>query len=206
MARRSNQTSIGGIGSEFNDAPISSGAATGVDGSGSNLDSTADENGLRTVDAGAVGNTADSNDAGYGVNKDGTPAKKRGRKAGQKNGSAQTGSKVSVSGLEKTLIAIHSGIAGLLHDQSWNLSDEEAKAYSEAAANVARHYNATISPKVADWIVLIGVLGTLYGARLSPLIFRLLGKKGDKTPQPQEQEPASFNMNLPPIGGMPMRH
>lgn len=97
-------------------------------------------------------------------------------------------------------------MAGMLHDPAWNLSDEEAKTFAEASSNVARHYNTSLNPKVADWIVLIGVIAAMYGPRLLPLFMRLIGKKPpEQAPQP-EQESQAFAMNLPPIGAMSMRH
>jgi xanthosine utilization system XapX-like protein len=94
----------------------------------------------------------------------------------------------------------------MLHDPTWNLSEEEAKTFAEASTNVARHYNASMNPVVADWFVLIGVLGALYGPRLMPLVMRLIGKKPKEQKPIEEAPPAQFNVNLPNIGGMPMRH
>jgi hypothetical protein len=94
-----------------------------------------------------------------------------------------------------------------LSNPAWELSKEEARTIAESSANVARHYNATISPKVADWIVLGGVLATIYGSRLAPMVFARFSKKPQNknqqaTQSPQQTAQAPFDMPpLPTVGG-----
>lgn len=103
-------------------------------------------------------------------------------------------------------MAIHTGLAALLKTPAWNLEKDEARALSEATANVAAHYNATIDPKWADWFVLIGLVGTLYAPRVMATFGK---KKGQQTQAPETEVTGAdipFATNLPTIGGMPVTH
>lgn len=96
----------------------------------------------------------------------------------------------------------------MAHDPSWNLSKEEAKALSDAGAAVAQHYEVAVNPKTRDWLILLGVIGTLYGPRIAPMVFALFGKKKPMQKQMEKSE-SSVEMpfsNLPPIAGVPMTH
>jgi hypothetical protein len=97
-------------------------------------------------------------------------------------------------------------LAGFAHNPALELSKDEAKAIAEASTNVARHYNAVLDPKIADWVVLLGTLGAIYG----PRVFMLVGKKKPKAAQQQSEPLAPINheqaqqdaylSNLPTIG------
>ena len=52
------------------------------------------------------------------------------------------------------------------------LSDAEAEAYAAACIEVGKQYDIVVNPKVAAWLHLIGVTGTVYGTRLYAMHIR----------------------------------
>lgn len=88
----------------------------------------------------------------------------------------------------------------------WNIDEKEAQALAEASANVARHYNATLDPKWADIIVLIGLIGTMYAPRIMVTFMKPKAQKS-QAQQPVEKAPTDMSFsNLPNIPGVPMTH
>lgn len=216
MARRNNPTPPdSGIG-------VIDGAGGDVDGNGGieNAIGGDDSGGLRTVNPADIGgnpgsDAADSHGGGSGNDGKQYAGAKRGRKPGQKNGTgkaAQGNSTVSISGLEKSLIGIHTALAALTKSPEFNIDKDEARAIAEASANVARHYNATINPKMADWFALIGCLGAIYGPRFVAMVRNRKGGKRNAAPPAMTAEQntqageLAFNLNLPTIGGVPTQH
>lgn len=121
---------------------------------------------------------------------------------------------VSVSGVEKILLGIHSGIVAITKNPIWELQKDEAKALSDATAKVAAHYGAIVDPKTADILVLVGVVAGIYGPRV---LASFLGKKEpQKQPTPAnvqqirpdvvaQAQDMAFAGNLPSISGTAMQ-
>lgn len=83
------------------------------------------------------------------------------------------------------------------------IDTEESKLLSEGIVNVSKHYNTLIDAKTADWLVLLGVVATIYGPRIM-LLMRKPEKKAPtvqpvKTPE-NDLPVTPFYDNLPPIG------
>lgn len=111
--------------------------------------------------------------------------RKRGRKPGTKNSTQKAANPVTVTGLEKVLYAIHATAASALKAPELELDQTEARNLAEAVAEVQRHYNAVIDPKMMAWIGLFGVAGTIYGPRVAAMRIRKGMEKQMRALQPR---------------------
>lgn len=173
--------------SEYAGTTPSSGDAGGSGGDGLELVSVAslggDDNG-----GGGDGDGIDTDlyqrnaDGSVKRNADGSPRKKRGRKAG--SGSSGTTSKnpLSVSGIEALLFSTHAILSAALNTPELELEKIESQALAEATANVARHYPTSISAKTIDWCALATCLGLTYGPRVVLVRNRLAKERERKEP------------------------
>lgn len=175
--------------SEYAGTTPSGGDAGGSGGDGLELVSVAslggDDNG-----GGGDGDGIDTDlyqrnaDGSVKRNADGSPRKKRGRKAGSGSGSSGTTSKnpLSVSGIEALLFSTHAILSAALNTPELELEKIESQALAEATANVARHYPTSISAKTIDWCALATCLGLTYGSRVVLVRNRLAKERERKEP------------------------
>jgi hypothetical protein len=101
---------------------------------------------------GAAGTDPDSGIA----SRDGesAPKRKRGRPPGSGgSGSPQKKIPLNVSGVEKLLLGIYSGVATFTSNPEIELNEAQAKAYAGAIADVAKHYPdlPMVDPKWQAW-------------------------------------------------------
>lgn len=121
------------------------------------------------------------------INRDGTIAKKRGRKPGsaaqpQKINKAG----VSVSGLESLLLSIHNMAAVAIDSKAMQLSKEEATSLAEGIVGVTSYYNVAASQETLIWTNLIVALFAIYGPR-AVIVWN--EKTKDKKKAPKHQAP-----------------
>jgi hypothetical protein len=130
-------------------------------------------------DAGGGGDRADTGnrfdgyvrntDGSVKRNKDGSPRKKRGRKAGVSAiGSTKTSSKgaVNLGGVEAILLSIHEMAAAAMHTPELRLESDEANGMAKAIAEVAKHYPTKVDPKTLAWVNLIMAVSVVYFPRI----------------------------------------
>ena len=60
-------------------------------------------------------------------------------------------------------------IANRMKEEALALDSDESRQIAESAAEVARHYNVNVDPKVAAWIALAGTVGSIYGAKIAAI-------------------------------------
>lgn len=118
--------------------------------------------GTDDISSGSV-DPASGFDDGVTRNKDGSPRKKRGRKAGPNSAAKEKGA--SVDGIKSAIFSIHLILATTLKVPELALSQEESDAVARAIADVASHYPIAVDPKTMAWINLGMCLGTVYGTR-----------------------------------------
>lgn len=103
-------------------------------------------------------------------NKDGTPRRKRGRKAGSGNSQSprKTGAdlKGSIDTLSRTLAMLHLGVAGVTKTPELELDTAEADMLANATVNVLREFDITPDPKTEAIFGLIIAASTVYGPRV----------------------------------------
>lgn len=109
---------------------------------------------------------------------DGTPAKKRGRKPGQKNGETVEAVKAkpknkadnklatSVDMLAAQFQLLNTGIAFLTKFDDFALEDSEAKSMAIATANVMDQFDYVPDPKIAACMALVTTTSMIYGPRI----------------------------------------
>lgn len=158
------------------------GSARGSDGgnSGSGAKSGT-KNSAAVKPAELVGDTAayQTDENGNIIYKaDGTPAKKRGRKPGQKNGETVEAVKAkpknkadnklatSVDMLAAQFQLLNTGIAFLTKFDDFALEDSEAKSMAIATANVMDQFDYVPDPKIAACMALVTTTSMIYGPRI----------------------------------------
>lgn len=123
------------------------GASDGNSGSGGNFDVTAP----------------------YGRNKDGSPRKKRGRRAGvhypSGNGTATKAGIPAVDAIAGTLYGIHGAIAAIAKIPELELTEEQSKQLAKATAVAAEVSGADIDPRMAAYVNLAVVALSIYGPK-----------------------------------------
>ncbi len=157
---------------EYDGTTPSSDGASGSGGNGLELASVADAGAGSIGGDGTGGDGLEADiyqrnpDGSVKRNGDGSPRRKRGRKAGS-SGSAGSSAKnpVSVSGVEALLFSTHAILSTALHTPELALEKAESQALAESVANVARHYPTSISAKTIDWAALATCLAFTYGPR-----------------------------------------
>jgi hypothetical protein len=70
--------------------------------------------------------------------------------------------------LSSILYSIHLGIAAIVQQPIWQLSQDEADALGAAIENVAAQYDwlSKLTPEIVAWGNLVTVTATIYGGRL----------------------------------------
>lgn len=131
---------------------------------------------------------------------DGTPALKRGRKAGSTNSETKTETKKQTSAkkdkstgtemLAAQFQILNTGIAFITRFDDFKLEDAEAMQMAEATANVLEQFDYTPDPKIAAVLGLVTTTSMIYGPRVY-LYRKDLEKRAAKRKEPkQESEPA----------------
>lgn len=70
-------------------------------------------------------------------------------------------------------------VAGRTKQPLLALDDDESAKISEAAANVAKHYDVPVSPVTQAWIGLAFTVGGIYSAKLAAIkMIKEIEKKG----------------------------
>lgn len=119
------------------------------------------------------GDRYERDDAGNIILKaDGTPRKKRGRKAGQTISGISAPIKTtrnktadSINNLADTLKVMHSGIALFSGFSDFALDDDEAKQLAKSGANFIEQFEVEINPKVTAAGALVTTAAMIYGPR-----------------------------------------
>lgn len=120
-------------------------------------------------------------------NKDGSPRKKRGRKAGSGSNN-QKKSKADISGLEKILFSAHLMAATAFKTPELILDEKEASMLAAAAQSVQDFYEVEASAEIMLWVNVIGVCGAIYGPRLIAAFAR---KKKETKNKPENKAPVT---------------
>jgi hypothetical protein len=75
---------------------------------------------------------------------------------------------LDASGIEKLLLAIHTGLGVVTSVPEFVLDPSEAAELSKASADVARHYKIPkFAQKTLDWTTLATVMASVYGTRIA---------------------------------------
>src|SRR5574337_515739 len=155
----------------------------------------------RTDDPASVANAgrgSDGGDDGYARdndgnvkrNKDGSPQRKRGRKAGQRAGTATAKSKKGqddIKGLEKILFSLHLRAATALEPEM-AIDEQEAGMLAGAVKSVQDFYDVSASAEVILWVNVAGILGAVYGPRALAIMSRRKNNKKEKTKSEKSDE------------------
>lgn len=106
-------------------------------------------------------------------NKDGSPAKKRGRKPGQspkvETAAPKAERKIAANGTEMLAAQfqlLNMGIAYLTNFDEFKLSDTEAMQMSKATANVMEQFDYVPDPKITAVLGLVTCTSMIYGPRI----------------------------------------
>lgn len=97
-------------------------------------------------------------------NKDGSPRKKRGRKAGSKRVTKKENEDL-VGLLSKTLYAVHLGIAGVSQVPECKITEQEADSLAECFGRLQEAYGVNVDPRTAALVSLGSTMAAIYGPR-----------------------------------------
>lgn len=127
-------------------------------------------------------------------NKDGSPSKKRGRKAGIKLGEKPrtTNSqnlRGAIDSLSNILGFVHVGLAVVSKCPELELDKSESDALANATANVLAQFDVEPDPRVTAIFGLLTVCGTIYGPR-----YYLISKRKEKERE-EKTETIAVNPN-----------
>ena len=124
-------------------------------------------------------------------NKDGSPRKKRGRKAGSGSGSnsKQNGKRNNqtvndaVETLSKTLLIVHAGLANFMKFEYMALDENECNDLSSSIVNVMDQFEFTPDPRYTAVVGLISTASMIYAPRY--ILYRNMQRnKKKKTDKP----------------------
>lgn len=150
-------------------------------------------------DSGGTGGDDFVRDASGNIrrNKDGSPRRKRGRKAGGSNGANPRKEKGDLKGavdtLSRTMMMLHLGLAQASRTPEMALDKEEADLLSNATVNLLSEFDIRPNPKVEATFGLIIAAGSVYGPR-----FYLINKR-----RADEKEQKSAGGNVVAMGQYP---
>lgn len=170
-----------------------------ADGSDGNASGNIGADGYITIDPGAIEQPASGSDNGSATSATGDAGpKRRGRKPGSTTRAKQA--TLDVNGIEQLLLSTHYMLAGMTRVQEIALSPDEAKSLAQATANVARHYDVSVSAKALDWTNLIMALGMVYGTRVVAMRNRARSAKANRAkpvnePRPMEVTPDGVDIS-----------
>lgn len=158
---------------------------------------SADDDAIAAIDVATVEGSGEQ----FNGEADRPTGRRRGRPPGSGGGGGKQKAKtlpLNVTGLEKLLVGIHTGLAVVSRRTEWALdttpSDafdgkSESAYYATACADVAKHYGGELfDQKTVDWLNLIQCLALIYGSRI--IAIRMTPKIAPKPKAPTVQEAA----------------
>lgn len=135
------------------------------------------------------------------TNRDGSPRKKRGRKAGgnsRGSGGASGGSakkssarnNQAIDGLSSTLLLVHSTLATFTKVEEFEIDQQESDMLAGSIANVMEQFDIQPDPKIAAIVGLVGTAGLIYGPRIALYKMRNMKPVKEKVfnPVPEKAE------------------
>ena len=156
-----------------------------IDGGGNVIDGLAGSGGVGggsdgrdefgTVDSRNLGDDFARNvDGSVKLKRDGTPARKRGRRAGAsgpnplRSGRKPTASddKASVSAIAKSLVGIHGILATITKEELWIISDDEGKTLAVPLVDILGEFDLKPDPRLVKAYHAAQALAIVYGPRL----------------------------------------
>ena len=137
---------------------VDAGTTGGTD-SGNGVDAGVDGDD-DTIDPRTV--TGNDDSPVLGLNKDGSPRRRRGRKPG---GTTQKASSLDLNGLEAILLSTHMMLAAIVKEPVIAIDKAEAALLATSIGNVARHYDLGASRLTLDWIALGSAMASVYAPR-----------------------------------------
>lgn len=130
---------------------------------------------------------ARNSDGSIKRNKDGSPQRKRGRKAGGSNSGrsfGQTGNnqnlRDAIDSLASMIGFVHIGIAAVSKCPEIALDDSESKALAGATAKVMEQFDMTPDPRITAVVGLLTTAGTIYVPRYYLITTRLKKERKEK--------------------------
>lgn len=130
-------------------------------------------------------------------NKDGSPRKKRGRKAGttatRKSTSGDTALISSINTLAQSLQVVHMGIASFTKFDGFALSDTESVNLSKSVVNVMEQFDVTVDPRFSAIAGLVTTAGMIYGPRF--YLYSEFRKEEKKKKQQEVAETSTMNFD-----------
>lgn len=172
-------------------------AGTEDSGTGSAIDPASLAPGSGSGDSGGNDSGTDyARDASGNIirNADGSPRKKRGRKAG--SGGGKSGSKNSTrnlteatEGLSRVLLMLHMGLANVSNAPEFALDKSESDMLASASVNVLEQFDIKPNPKAEAIFGLITACGIVYGPRVVTYRRRVSAKQSEAT---GDNEPLIF--------------
>lgn len=167
-----------------------------LSGSGTNGDSGTDSGTGDDYDRDASGTVR--------RNKDGSPRRKRGRKAGtvRSPSSHSSNLKGSVDALSGVLLIIHAGLAGVTNTPELVIDKEEGDKLASATVPVLDLLDFAPDPRFIAVFGLLAAGAQVYGPRIYLIRHRMQQEKDDAMKRAKTaSSPASPN-NAPDIGGL----
>lgn len=80
-------------------------------------------------------------------------------------------------------VGLHVMLADRTDTPEIAISEEEGKAFMDAAQNVMRHYSVETTQKTLDWLALIGTGSAMYMPRIAAIGMRKRASKGPRQPR-----------------------
>lgn len=182
-----------------NRGPASEYAGTDIDGADNG--GNAGDNGSGAIDPASIDGSGGGNPGGSDGeqfdpaihvgpdkrNADGSYTRKRGRKAGSNSNRANPRKAAadlgtSIEALSKTLVIIHTGIAGVTNIPEIAIDKAEGDMLANATANVLAQFDITPDPKTQAIIGMIMACGAVYGPRV--MLYRMRQAQERKEAEP----------------------
>lgn len=95
-------------------------------------------------------------------------------------------------------VGLHALLADRTETPEIAITEEEGKAFMDAAQNVMRHYSVETTQKALDWTAFVGVAAGMYMPRVAAVGMR---KRAQRQPRqrPNPQAPTSQGPTVVPI-------
>lgn len=165
---------------------------SGAEANGNGTDKSGTRSESRTIDGkpvtsidGIAGDNFARDDSGNILrNKDGSPRRKRGRRAGSGNGNSGKSGKGNnsslndgINTLSQTLLIMHQGLANFMKFEDMALSEDESKALAQATVNVMEQFDFAPDPRFTAVAGLVTTASMIYGPRY--IVYKAM-KKAEK--------------------------
>lgn len=147
-----------------------------------------------TDNGNTTGGSSDSRgagDSGVRYNKDGSIAKKRGRKAGSGGTAsrASTAKTQTPDGISSVLFSLHAMAASFVKVEELAIDKKEADMLASAINDVQKFYDVQASAEVLLWVNVFGVAAAVYGPRIAAVMMRKRAEKESKPRPAQTRTP-----------------